>query len=336
MKRKLFTLAGIVLMLLINGCKAPDALYMVQGEELSEQITSEKMSVAVFPAVDWAELEGCFQGYMTYGLGGAFSRKEAFPDADLVFTNELTRALWKKNKMVVVKKDAIMKGFEDVEIDKEEIFPKNEVIGFLNYSLPVKSETDAGFGMAPNYEKLYDIGANTGADLVVLTRITKNTQAPVLTMNPLGVYPPYTLIVGVGSSIAQGLILKQKKIYVSIDIMILNVKDRNVVSFGGFNKIHQTAKKNKGEFLEDINSVLTFYMPLPEDEDLMKDWLAEAGSYAANLAVNYAVSTLTGFEIGVRFEFDYEYTDDTWQMYPEDYFDTNYGFTDKEFNGLFY
>jgi hypothetical protein len=335
MMKKLSVCSVAVVLLLLSGCKIPDAMYMSTGVELSDKIKSEKLSVAVFPTVDWSELEGCCIGYLTYGLGGAFYRKEAFTDAEMLFTNELTRSLWKKNRMVVVKKEEILRAFENVTISRRDMFPKNDVITILDIPAPIKSKDDVGMGDSPDYEKIFAIGDAIGCDLILISRITKNTQTPVISMNPIGAYPPYTTIVGVGSAIVQSAVIKEKKVYVAIDMMVLDVKNREVLTFGGFNKMNQVSKSNIPSALEDVNAAVTFYMPMPDDEDLIKDWLAEAGSYVANMVVNYAISGLVGLEIGLRFNFDYDYADDTWRMYPDDYFNTNYEFNDAEFKKLY-
>ena len=279
---------------LVAASCAPNALMMTGGEKLNEKITSAKTTVAVLPVVDWSEDEGFCKGYLLYGCVGAFNRIPAYNDVGLV--------------------------------------------------VYIKSPEDAGFGMTPNYNLLYKAGEDVGADVLIIARVSKNTQTGVLPSNPLGTpltflgltglvaYLPTMAISAVYNYYRMG-IKKVKTVYVVIHIMALDIKKHEVIAFGGFNKFNQIPVAEKDKAMQDYSAAMTFYAPMPDSEDLKKEFMANAGSWAGTQIANALLMEI-GLSIPITFEFKYEYGDETWKSYPDGYFMKNYGLTPDEYKKL--
>jgi len=341
MKKILFYVIALIA-IGITSC-APEALMMVGGEKLDEKITSAKTTVAVLPVVDWSEDEGFCKGYMLYGCVGAFNRAPAYSDVGLIVTNSLTEALWKKNSMKIVNKDVIISKLPTVSITKNDIFPKQEYGLFGLQPKYVVSPDNAGFGKTPNYDKLYKAGEEIGADVVLIARVSKNTQVTPLPQNPVGFSIPGlafpinlipTAVISAAYSYYRLGYKKEKITYVIIHIMALDVKKHEVIAFGGFNKMNQIPLADKQKAMGDYSEAMTFYAPMPDEEDLQKEFLANAGSWAATQVANSILMQL-GVYIPIKFEFEYNYADETWKQYPEGYFMKNYGLTKDEYTKLF-
>jgi hypothetical protein len=329
---------------LVAASCAPNALMMTGGEKLNEKITSAKTTVAVLPVVDWSEDEGFCKGYLLYGCVGAFNRIPAYNDVGLVVTNSLTEALWKKNRMKLVNKQIMLDKLPQDNLRKNDIFPKQEY-GFLGLQAKyIQSPEDAGFGMAPNYNLLYKAGEDVGADVLIIARVAKNTQTGVLPQNPLGVslgflglafplsYLP-TALISAGYNYYRMGIKKVKTVYVVIHIMALDIKKHEVIAFGGFNKFNQIPLAAKDKAMQDYSAAMTFYAPMPDSEDLKKEFLANAGSWAGTQIANALLMEI-GLSIPITFEFKYEYGDETWKSYPDGYFMKNFGLTSDEYKKL--
>ena len=335
-----YSVAGLALVL--TSC-APNALMMVGGEKLDEKITSAKTTVAVLPVVDWSEDEGFCRGYMLYGCIGAFQRTPAYSDVGLIVTNSLTEALWKKNSMILVKKDVIINKLPPLNVTKDDIFPKQEYGLFGLQPKYIESPQNAGFGKVPNYEKLYKAGEEIGADVVLIARVSKNTQVTPLPQNPVGFNIPGlafpisvlpTAVISAGYSYYRLGYKKEKITYVIIHIMALDVKKHEVIAFGGFNKMNQIPLAEKEKAMGDYSEAMTFYAPMPDEEDLQKEFAANAGSWAATQIANGILMQL-GVYIPIKFEFEYNYADETWKQYPEGYFMKNFGLTNDEYKKLY-
>lgn len=341
MMRPVLYFAAVIL-LLFSSC-APAALMMVGGEDLNEKITSSKTTVAVLPVVDWSEDEGFCKGYMLYGCVGAFKRTPAYSEVGLTVTNSLTEALWKKNAMKLVNKEAIVTKLPPLSITKTDIFPKQEYGLFGLQPKYIESPENAGFGRTPNYDKLYKAGEEIGADVVLIARISKNTQVGPLPQNPVGFQIPGlafplsilpTAVISAAYNYYRMGIKKEKITYVIIHIMALDVKKKEVIAFGGFNKMNQIPLAEKERAMGDYSEAITFYAPMPSEEDLQKEFLAKAGSWAGTQVAN-AILMQLGIYIPIKFEFEYNYADETWKQYPEGYFMQNFGLTNDEYKKLF-
>lgn len=341
MKKLIFYFVAFIA-LILTSC-APEALMMVGGEKLDEKITSAKTTVAVLPVVDWSEDEGFCKGYMLYGCVGAFKRGPAYTDVGLVVTNSLTEALWKKNSMKIVNKDVIISKLPPLSVTKSDIFPKQEYGLFGLQPKYIASPQDAGFGKTPNYDKLYKAGEQIGADVVLIARISKNTQVAPLPQNPVGFKIPGlafplsilpTAVISAAYNYYRLGVKKEKITYVIIHIMALDVKKREVIAFGGFNKMNQIPLADKDKAMGDYSEAMTFYAPMPAEEDLKKEFLANAGSWAGTQIANALLQQL-GIYIPIKFEFEYNYADETWKQYPEGYFMKNFGLTKDEYSTLF-
>jgi hypothetical protein len=341
MKRLSFlTIASIALV--VTSC-APKALMMVGGDKLDKKISSEKTTVAVLPVVDWSEDEGFCRGYMLYGCLGAFKRTSAYSDVGLTVTNSLTESLWKKNSMKLVNKDILISKLPSLNITKDDLFPKHESGLFGLQPKYIMSADNTGSGKTPNYEKLYKAGQEIGADVVIIARVSKNTQANPLPQNPIGISIPGlafpvslapTVAISAGYNYYRLGYKKDKITNVIIHIMALDVKNHEVIAFGGFNKMNTIPLDQKQKAMEDYSEALTFYAPLPEKEDLQKEFLAKSASYAGTQIAN-ALLMQVGLYIPVKFEFEYNYADETWKQYPEGYFMKNFGLKNDEYKKLF-
>jgi len=73
---------------------------------------------------------------------------------------------------------------------------------------------------------------------------------------------------------------------------------------------------------------------MPAQDDLEKEFIAKAGSQIGTFIANYILNITLGLRITISLDFDYEYGDETWKMYPPTYFDDNYGFTFAEYNKI--
>ncbi|MGA1978265.1 MAG: hypothetical protein ABSG89_10475 [Bacteroidales bacterium] len=340
MKRLGFYLIAII-GLLAASC-APNALMMKGGEKLNDRITSAKTTVAVLPVVDWSEDEGFCKGWLLYGCAGAFKRTPAYDNVGLTVTNSLTEALWKKNRMKMVNKQVLLDKLPQDNLQKNDIFPKPEY-GFLGLQAKYpKSPEDAGYGKTPNYDLLYKAGEDIGADVILIARVSKNTQTAVLPQNPVGISIPglvfpISLVPTVVISAAYNYywigIKKVKTVYIVIHIMALDVKKHEVIAFGGFNKFNQIPLAQKDKAMEEYSAAMTFYAPMPDREDLKKEFLANAGSWAGTQVANALLQEL-GIYIPITFSFKYEYGDETWKSYPEGYFMKNFGLTPDEYKKL--
>ena len=89
----------------------------------------------------------------------------------------------------------------------------------------------------------------------------------------------------------------------------------------------------KDKAMEDYSVAMTFYAPIPDKEDLQKEFLAKAGSWAGTQILN-AIIMQVGITIPITFEFKYEYGDETWKTYPEGYFMKNFGLTPDEYKKM--
>lgn len=330
MKKRTYIMSLVLVevVLFVVGC-APKALYMQKGKDLDKMIKEKKVTVAVLPTIDWAEDEGFCRGYFLYGCFGALTRARAYSDVGLIVTNELTRALWKKNALKLVKKDTLVEKVKQSNLKPDEIFPKQKYLFCGSYPKPVGGIHKVGKG-EPNYEKLYDLGNELGADIIFISRVTRNTQTNYCAQNPIGAKFPWTTIIGVSDYIYKAHIKKYKNIYVAIDIMALDVKNREVIAFGGYNKINQIPSSEKPVAMEQYTKAITFYAPMPAREDLEKEFLANTASAAGTYIANYILQQ-AGLQLRVAFKFKYEYEDETWKMYPPGTFENNYGLTKSEY-----
>ena len=313
------------------GC-APKALHMQGGPKLDKMIKESKLTVAVLPTLDWAEDEGFCRGYFLYGCLGALTRDRAYSDAGMVVTNELTRALWKKNRLNLVKKQELIEKVKQSDLAPPEIFPKQDYTFCGWYPKPVAGVHDVGKG-EPNYEKLYDLGRDMGADIVFISRITRNTQTDYCSVNPIGGYPPYTTVLGVGEYVYKAHIKQYKNTYVALDIMALDVHNREVIAFGSYNRPNQIPSAAKPAAMEQYTEALTFYAPKPADEDMEKQFMANMASLAGTYIANYILAQ-AGLQLTVAFNFTYEFEDETWKMYPAGHFEQNYGITRADYESM--
>ncbi|MFW5879354.1 MAG: hypothetical protein ACOCUV_00875 [bacterium] len=324
--------ATIFVFAILLGC-APKGLYMVNGEKLDDKIKSQKVNVAVLPTVDWYKPETAIQGYLSYGCSGLFGTTSAYSDAGHLVTNELTKSLWKKNSMNLIKKDVLIDEFTKQHLNKDEIFPEPEYKACNTYPKSIDNEMNLGVG-APNYEKIYRIGKNTGADIIILSRVTKNAQVGLLPQNPIGALPPFTIVTGLGQYAYKAFVKKYKMNYIVIDFVALDVNKKEIIAFGGYNQLNELPTSEKKAAMEQYTDAITFYAPLPDDEDLQKAFIAEAASYATTHFTNYVLTTLTGMTITTNFKFKYEVSDETWKMYPDGYFEENYGLTVTDYKKM--
>ncbi len=336
MKKFLFTITIIVLFVLV-GC-APDGVYKIHGDKLDDKIKSDRITAAVLPTVDWSERESCFYGYTIYGLGAVFGINKAYDNAGMLVTNEIKRSLWKKNAMHLTTQTEILESMRMNNFSKEEIFPSHEYQVCSRMPKPISTTNSVGQG-APDYEKLYGLGEELDVDIIFISRITKNSETNVLPqMSSIGspIIPGLGAVVSLAQYGYRAGIKGIKSNYVAIDIMALDVRDREVIAFGGYNMINEIPAGDKNEALQEYTNALTFYAPMPEDEDLQREFYAEAGSQAATFLANYLLHYVTGLSIAMRFDFEYVFADETWKMYPENYFDDNFSWSAREYNRLFY
>jgi len=327
--KSFYLIIVLSIVLFFVGC-APKALYMQGGEKLDQKIRSQKTTVAVLPTIDWAEDEGCLTGYLLYGCSGIVTRDRAYNDAGLLVTNKITEAMWKKNKVKLSKKEVIIEKMKSSNLQPEEIFPKPDYTFLKMSPKPILDVNDVGESN-PNYDKLYKLGEEIGADVILISRISRNTQTGICPQNPIGAFPPLTTILGVGQYLYRGYIAKTKNVYVVLDIMALDIKNKEVIAFGGFNKINQIPSEQKTATMESYTKSLTFYAPLPEKEDLLKDFYANAASMASTQIANYIINYSTGLSLAIKFDFDYEFEDETWKMYPAGTFEKDYGLSKSEY-----
>jgi hypothetical protein len=280
--------------------------------------------------------EGFCLGYMNYGCAGAISRSRVYDQPAYVVTNELTRGVWKKNGTVLVKKDVALKALASVSLTKSEAFPKPNYAPFLcgGAPKPIGGPGQVGQG-EPAYEKLYKVGEAAGADIVLISRVTKNTSAPYCPQNPVGAYPPYTTVVSLAEYVYKGLIKKYHEDFVSIDIIALDVKKREIIAWGGLIRWDEQGQAERPGTMDRYTKALTFHMPTPDNADIQKEFAARVGSMVATTVANYAVQQ-AGFTIRVAFRFAYEYEDETWKLQPADYFDKNFGLSPEEFTRAAY
>jgi hypothetical protein len=324
--------AAVLIFVFLLGC-APKGLYMVNGHKLDDKIKSQKVNVAIFPTVDWYKPETPIQGYLNYGCSGLFGTTSAYSDVGNLVTNELARSLWKKNSMNLINKNVLIEEFTKQNLSKSEIFPEPEYKACNTFPKAIDSEMNLGEG-SPNYEKIYSVGKNSGADIIILSRVTKNAQVGTMPQSPIGAFPPFTLIAGLGQYAYKAYIKKYKINYVVIDFVALDVNKKEIIAFGGYNRLNELPPSNKKAAMEDYTDAITFYAPLPDDEDLQKAFVAEAASYATTHITNYILSAFTGMTITTSFKFNYEAADETWKMYPEGYFQENFGLTVAEYKKM--
>jgi len=316
--------------LYLVGC-SPAGLYMKGGEDIDKMIKSGKITFAVLPTVDWSEDPGFCKGYMQYGCAGAISRQPVYQDASYQVTNSLIGALWKKNRVLLVRKNVLVEKLASAKLTRQEIFPKQNYKGFCQgwFPAPITGPNAVGQG-EPAYEKLYAFGASVGADVVVISRITTNISAAYLPQNPLGAFPPFTTAVSVAVYVYKGVIKKYREDFIGIDIMALDVKKRQVIAFGGYSRLDEHGVADREPALERYTKATTFYMPMPAKEDLQKSFAAAAASVATTMIANYIVQQ-AGITLSLAFNFTYEYDDETWKLQPPDFFMNNYGLTKDEF-----
>ena len=319
---------------IIWGC-APTSIKFTGGEKIDQEIKNKKVTIAVLPTINWSEDEGFCRGYFLYGLFGALTRKRAYSEGGVVVTNALTSALWKKNRMKLVKKDKLITAIKEANLKPEEIFPKQDYSFCGLYPRPVQGPQNVGSGV-PNYDRLYDLGKTLGADIVIISRLSRNTQTNYCAQDPLGIEPPLTTIINVADYIYKNQIKKYRNNYLAIDIMALDVNKREVLGFGYYNRDNFVPQSNKKIAMEQYAKALTFYVPKPANEDLEKEFLAQAGGYAATVFANYILQNTIGVGIPLVFKFNYTYGDETWKMYGPNYFKENYEITQADYNSMFH
>jgi hypothetical protein len=322
---KHITFIGLILicLCLVNNC-APPALHMIRGPELDNKIKNNKLTVAVFPAVDWSTEEGCCRGYFLYGCG-TMSRRNAYENVGWLVTNEITKVLWKKNKLNLVNKQNFIRTIQRYKLKPSDILPPPDMACCGLYSKPIYGAQKTGKGV-PDYRKIIGIGDEIGVDIIFLIRISKNTQTNycLKTASPLSLIP----------YVYKGLIKKYKNMFIVIDIMALDVKNRQLLAWGGYNKAEEIPNAEKSIAMEKYTKAITFYSPMPDNKDLEKVFIANAASQVTTLMTNMIIESI-GIPIQVTFDFSYEFEDETWKMYPEDYFEKNYGFTKNEYYSIF-
>lgn len=321
------TVVFLTAVVLLVGC-APRALYMENGDILDQKIKEKVVKVAILPTVDYAGKPGFCTSYMLFGCAGPLTSKEAVPGGGYTFTNSIVSAMWKKNAVKLVKAEDIVNACSEVGMKKDDIYPEpSKMMCF--YPKPVKAPDDVGKGV-PNYEKLYDFGEKVGADIVLTSRLSMNARADYCSYNPIGSFPPYTTVIGVGQNVYNNFIADQKQQFISIDIMAFDVKEREPIAWGAYMPNEILARKKAETRSEHYSKNLTFYAPLPSDKDLEKEFLAKSGSQVTTWVLNM-IAAQAGLQLGFAINITYEYEDETWKTYPPDFFEKNYAFSRSDY-----
>jgi len=327
-------LGGAALLALLAGC-APEGVYMTGGDKLDERLSTGKPVVAVLPFVDQNVPSGFCGGYTgAYGCG-VLTVKPDYDNFDLVATNGVVSSLWKKNRLKVVKRAKLVEAVKGAHLKADDIFPKANYTNPTccgNFPKPIAGTQEVGEGV-PNYDALYDVGAKAGADVLIIGRVNRDETAIECSSNPIGglyeVSPFLVLIplLDIGYRMA-----RYEQEFISIDVMALDCKKREVIAFGGYQKLNERPKGEieKSKALGQYTDALTFYAPKPAQSDLEKQFMAQVGSAIGTAVLNYFADEI-GIHVRMTFSLKYEFGDDTWKTYPADYFEKNYAFHKRDF-----
>ena len=128
---------------------------ITNGAEMSHSITHDRLSAAVLPTVDWSLTDP-----------GRGERADAYDDVEVLVTNELTRALWRKNSLHVTKRGVVLGALATAELSKRDLFgpPATAKCGTWTCPQVLLSEPSSEHG--PNLAKLYDCGDGMAVDLL--------------------------------------------------------------------------------------------------------------------------------------------------------------------------
>ena len=127
-------------------------------------------------------------------------------------------------------------------------------------------------------------------------------------------------------------------------MIVLDVKKKEVLSFGVFGAGEWLSANQKPEKLDNYGKAMVYYFNMPTDETMRKKALASAASFVTTYVINVFLNTGSsmatsaigipmggGLQLGAEFKFEYNLDDVTWQQYGPTYFDDNYGWKQSEY-----
>lgn len=227
-------------------------------------------------------------------------KRLAFENFDVNLTNEFTKIIWKKNKVKIAHKEEVLKAISDSKIKYDEMNPEMD-------DLAVK----------PNLSTVIEIGKQLGVNVVFLGTVRTNK------FDYEG-----------GCCILIPSFMAKKRVYnVGAQMMAIDVDKGEVLAFdfinnklavktkfysltGGVSDKAQTGAESK--LLEKCGFALAYYAPKPEKRTDKTAIGLQTGAALLNLFA------------GTDFTVETYIKDDTWKMYPEGYFEKNYGYSDDD------
>jgi len=268
-----FALMGVLALVLASCYGTLEGFATYDGQNLNDRITHNRIRAAVLPTVDWSNLD-TKKG----------NKPTGFDDIQVIVTNEITRALWQKNSLLLVKKGVLIPSMESSGLTMEEVFPQPNMSS--KYPTPLTKIEAIGRG-EPNYEKLAGVGRNMGADLLFLTRVTRNCR-------------------------------DGKRNDVIVDVLVVDVANKVPIAWG----FYGARMPREGETsLANAARTILYYAPLPDSAFLARERSAQSTAGIAN----FLMQDLAGINLNLTRAMGF--ADETWQMYPRDYFEQNHQIT---------
>ncbi len=301
-----FTLA-----VLASSCFRPLGLYVTGGNDLDQRIRTEKLTVAVLPAIDYTYAEKKY-GWLMGPDPVIVERIRYYEDPGLVFTNEITRCLWKRNSCSIVKKEALISEMDSMRFSAEELFPDP---GRRIRKLSRWDRVLRGGKGSPDYRKIYALGEMLEADIVLISRVYGTMDRGYVFYEP--------------NLRGDTRIRDFTRNPFYIDMIFLDVNRKEPLAYGTFSYLDQINDSNKEMVLEYMSKGVTYYMPEP---DLSERLVKGTAAILSQMLAEIPDGTSRG---RVDLKFSYEFKDETWKTYPEGYFEENHALSREEYQALF-
>ncbi len=271
-----------VLALALAGCYGTlEGAATFHGETLSNRITGNRIRAAVLPTVDWSHLDTKKE-----------ARPEAFDSIQVMVTNEIARTLWQKNRLRVVGRDALIPNMQASGLTMQDVFPQPTMSS--KYLTPLSRIEAIGQG-EPDYEKLSRVGRSMEADLLFLSRVTRNCRD------------------GSNNDII-------------IDLLVLDVASKQPIAWGYYGARVPT---DKDDGLTNAAHTMLYYAPMPDSA-----FLADQRSSQSTAAIgSFLLQNVGGINLDIGRSMDF--ADETWRMYPSDYFEQNYVITTSDYQRMY-
>ncbi|UCD36894.1 MAG: hypothetical protein JSW54_08615 [Fidelibacterota bacterium] len=231
-------------------------------------------------------------------------KRIGFDNVDVELTNKFTQVIWKKNKVRLAHADEILNAITAGNMRYSEINPDMKDLE-----------------QKPDLNKIVKLGESLEVDVVFLGTVRENSfeyQGGCCILIP-------------------SLMAKSRVYNIGAQMMAIDISRKEALAFDYIDNAlaiptkffaltgkvsDEKLAQGKEVLLEKCGFALAYYAPMPEKRTDLGTLALATGAALLNI---YA---------GTDFSVDATITDDTWKMYPEGYFEENYGYTREAFDKI--